>query len=64
MICNCKVEQDRFDTEVVAAFEELVEDYQGGFVAMRYVQPARVCEYCLGYALSHSNAPIQVNTDN
>ena len=46
MICNCKVDQDRFDTEAIAAFEEPVEDYQGGFVAMRYVEPAKACRCC------------------
>ena len=65
MTCNCKVDQERFDAEVVAANrEEQAGGYQGGFVSMRYVHPARVCEYCLGYALNHSNAQIQVNTDN
>ena len=44
---NCKcvadyvVDQDRFNRQAIAAFEEPVDDYQGGFVPMRYVEPPK-----------------------
>ena len=30
---------ERFNREAKAAFEEPVENYQGGFVPMRYIEP-------------------------
>ena len=47
MTCSCKVDQGRFDKEAMAAFEQPVEDYQGGFVSMRHVTPPLACKQCL-----------------
>ena len=43
--CKCVAEfeadQERFAMEAAAAFEEPVENYTGGFVPMRYVEPPK-----------------------
>ncbi len=44
--CKCLAEyeadKERFAKEAITAFEEPVEDYQGGFVPRRYVEPPKV----------------------